>query len=74
MDNWLVYDIFVHHNLFEWVLKVMPLEWFGIFKEYEIGNDYFCNITKGEYMQIWLRLVLLAFHTQSFVIDVDWAL
>ena len=26
MDNWLVYNIFVHHNLFEWVLKVMPLE------------------------------------------------
>ena len=25
-------------------------------------------------MQIWLRLVLLAFHTQSFVIDVDWAI
>ena len=36
MDNWLVY------NIFEWVLKVMPLEWFGILKEYEIGNDYFC--------------------------------
>ena len=52
----------------------MPVEWFGIFKEYEIGNDYFCKITKGEYMQIWLRLVLLAFHTQSFVIDIDWAL
>ena len=42
MDNWLVYNIFVHENLFEWVLKVMPLEWFGILKEYEIGNDYFC--------------------------------
>ena len=23
-------------------LKVMPLEWLGIFKKYEIGNDYFC--------------------------------
>ena len=49
----------------------MPLEWFKIFKEYEIDNDYFCKISKGEYMQIWLRLVLLAFHMKSFVIDVD---
>ena len=39
------YNSFVHHNLFEWVLKVMPLEWFKILKEYEIGNDYFlCDV------------------------------